>query len=149
MLEDAFDVMDRFYDDYRPKVYYRTDNLRNSYHGYVKRAGGNSSGFKREAVVEFSTKYMKHDFHAIVNGKTPYKKDEVMYYDFDNGWHGAPFYKKVVKKRTLPPPKERMDKFTKILVHELKTGKWSKQMDGAFEKAFLKIVSKVDKKISG
>ena len=47
MLEDASDVMDRFYSDYRPKLYYRTDNLKNSYRGYVKKLGGGSTGFKR------------------------------------------------------------------------------------------------------
>lgn len=151
MLNDAREVMDEFYNHYEPNFYYRTHNLRNSFTGNVLRASRANGVFSRTARIEFSTENMKYDTHAIANGSTPYLKDEVMFYSFDEGWHGwSPVWgiDKRKRKKLRPSPAKRMEKRLDKLQSEFESGDWDVRMDEAFNKACDIVSAKLDKEFN-
>lgn len=147
LSEYAKETMDEFYNDYSPKLYYRTHNLRNSHRAELKRESRAKNVFSRVAAVEFSTENMRYDTHAIANGGTEYDKAAVMHYDFDNGWHGAPVANFLVKKRLRPSPSKRMEKRIDSITKDFESGVYDIAMEEAFEKACSDIAKKLDKKL--
>jgi len=102
MERSAKIAMTKFYNDYTPKYYKRTDNLRNAYKGYIdseyghatkneiKRRNRNQS-IEHSAYLKVSTAYMPHSHHKAANGGGIYNKPAVMTYSYFLGFHGAPF----------------------------------------------------------